>query len=94
MKANESSLRGMAERAADLDPPQRYEEQHDVFVSAIDELREASRLAHGMAADPVAAAELGGFDEYDGRVDEASALCDDPTSCWVRITRQSRAYGR
>jgi len=74
MKANESSLRGMAERAADLDPPQRYEEQHDVFASAIDELREASRLAHVMAADPVAAAELGGFDEYDGRVDEASAL--------------------
>jgi hypothetical protein len=74
MKANESSLRGMAERAADLDPPQRYEEQHDVFVSAIDELREASRLAHVMAADPVAAAELGGFDEYDGRVEEASAL--------------------
>ena len=73
MKANESSLRGMAERAADLDPPQRYEEQHDVFASAIDELREASRLAHVMAADPVAAAELG-FDEYDGRVDEASAL--------------------
>jgi hypothetical protein len=74
MKANEASLRGMAERAADLDPPQRYEEQHDVFASAIDELREASRLAHVMAADPVAAAELGGFDEYDGRVDEASAL--------------------
>ena len=74
MKTNEASLRGMAERAADLDPPQKYEEQHDVFASAIDELREASRLAHVMAADPVEAAELGGFDEYDGRVDEASAL--------------------
>jgi hypothetical protein len=44
-----------------------------VFNAAIDELREAARLAHGMAADPVAAAELG-FDEYDGHVDEASAL--------------------
>ena len=73
MKANEAALKGMAERAADLAPPQKYEEQHDVFGAAIDELREASRLAHGMAADPVAAAELG-FDEYDGRVNEASAL--------------------
>ena len=73
MEANETALQGMAERAADLAPPQKYEEQHDVFGVAIDELREASRLAHVMAADPVAAAELG-FDEYDGHVDEASAL--------------------
>ncbi len=73
MEANEAALRGIAERAADLDPPRRYEEQHDVFASAIGRLREAARLAHAMAADPVAASELG-FDEYDGRVDEASAL--------------------
>ena len=73
MQANEAALRGMADRAADLDPPPKYEEQHDVFNAAIGELREAARLAHGMGADPVSAAELG-FDEYDGRVDEASAL--------------------
>jgi hypothetical protein len=73
MQANETALQGMAERAADLDPSRKYEEQHDVFASAIDELREATRLAYGMAADPVAAAELG-FDEYDGHVNEASAL--------------------
>jgi hypothetical protein len=73
MKANEAALQGMAERAGDLAPPQRYEEQQDVFGAAIDELREAARLAHVMAADPVAAAELG-FDEYDGHVNEASSL--------------------
>ncbi|MDP8901176.1 MAG: hypothetical protein M3N33_08565 [Actinomycetota bacterium] len=73
MKANEAALQGMAERAADLAPPQKYEEQHNVYGAAIDELREAARLAHVMAADPVAAAELG-FDEYDGHVNEASAL--------------------
>jgi hypothetical protein len=73
MEANETALQGMAERAADLEPPRKYGEQHEVFVSAVDELREAARLAHVMAADPVAAAELG-FDEYDGRVNEASAL--------------------
>lgn len=73
MGANETALQGMADRAADLAPPRKYEEQHDVFVSAIDELHEAARLAHGMAADPVTAAGLG-FDEYDGHVTEASSL--------------------
>jgi hypothetical protein len=73
MKANEAALQGMAERATNLDPSGKYEGQHDVFASAIDQLHEAARLAHGMAADPVAAAELG-FDGYDGHVNEASAL--------------------
>lgn len=73
LKANEAALQDMAHRAADLAPPQEYEEQHEVFGSAIDELRNAARLAHGMAADPVAATEIG-FDEYDGHVNEASAL--------------------
>ncbi len=72
MEANEAALQGMAARAADLAPPRRYEEQHGVFAVAIGRLHEAARLAHAMVADPVAA-ELG-FDEYDGRVDEASAL--------------------
>jgi hypothetical protein len=73
MKVNEAVLQGMVERADNLDPPENYDEQHEVFASAIDQLHEATRLAHVMAADPVAAAELG-FDEYDGRVNEASAL--------------------
>jgi len=73
MGANETALQGMADRAADLAPPRKYEEQHEVFGSAINELHEATRLAHGMAADPVAAAGLG-FDEYDGHVTEASSL--------------------
>jgi hypothetical protein len=73
MEANEAALRGMAERADNLDPSRKYEEQHDVFASAIGRLHEATRLAHAMAADPVAAAELG-FEEYDGRVNEASTL--------------------
>jgi cytoskeletal protein RodZ len=72
-KANEAVLQDMDERADNLDPPEKYDEQHEVFASAIDQLHEAARLAHVMTADPVAAAELG-FDEYDGRVNEASAL--------------------
>lgn len=73
MKANDTALQEMADQATDLAPPGEYEEQHEVFGSAIDELRDAAGLAHGMAADPVAAAELG-FDEYDAHVNEASAL--------------------
>ena len=73
MKANETALQEMADRAVNLDPPRDYEEQHEVFSSAIDELHQATRLAYSMAADPVAGAELG-FAEYDGHVNEASAL--------------------
>jgi hypothetical protein len=73
MKANETALQDMAAQAGNLAPPRKYEEQQKVFDAAIDELREAARLVHGMAADPVASAELG-FNEYDGHVNEASAL--------------------
>ena len=73
MKVNEAVLQDMDERADNFDPPEKYDEQHEVFLSAIDQLHEGARLAYGMAADPVAAAEQG-FDEYDGRVNEASDL--------------------
>ena len=73
MEANEAALQGVADRAADLGPPQEYEEQHRVFGAAIEQLHEAARLAHAMAADPVVATETS-FDEYDGRAGEASAL--------------------
>lgn len=73
MQANETVLEEMNDQTGDLAPPGKYEEQYGVFSAAIDELHEATRLAYGMAADPVAAAEQG-FDEYDGRVNEASDL--------------------
>ena len=73
MQASEAVLEAMNEQTGDLAPPRKYGEQYKVFSAAIDELHEATRLAYGMAADPVAAAELG-FDEYDGRVDKASGL--------------------
>jgi hypothetical protein len=73
MQANEAALEEMTDRVGKLAPPLEYEEQHEVFSSAVDELHEATRLAYGMAADPVAAAELG-FDEYDEHVNEAAAL--------------------
>jgi hypothetical protein len=73
MQANQTALEEMNEQTGDLAPPRKYQEQYDVFSAAIDELQEATRLGYVMAADPVAAAEQG-FDEYDGQVNEASAL--------------------
>ena len=73
MQANETVLEEMNDQTGDLAPPRKYEEQYGVFSAAIDELHGATRLAYGMAADPVAAAEQG-FDDYDGRVNEASDL--------------------
>jgi hypothetical protein len=73
MQASETVLEEMNDQTGDLAPPRKYEEQYGVFSAAIDELHGATRLAYGMAADPVAAAEQG-FDEYDGRVNEASDL--------------------
>jgi hypothetical protein len=73
MRANEAALQGLTEQAGELAPPQKYEGQHEVFSSAVEELHEAARLAYGMAADPVAA-EPGLFDEYDEHAKEASAL--------------------
>jgi hypothetical protein len=75
MQANQSALEGLTDQVDDLGPPQSYEEQYEVFRSAIDELHEAARLAYGLAADPVAAAESG-FDGYDARLQEAAALLE------------------
>ena len=72
MEANETLLLLLTRRADNLTPPRKYQEQHVVFASAIDNLSNATVLAHGMAADPVAAGS--GFDEYDRHVNEASDL--------------------
>jgi hypothetical protein len=83
LQANEATLKEVNEQTGDLAPPREYQAQYEVFSAAIDELHEATRLAYGMAADPVAAAELG-FDEYDGHVDEAS----------VRLRRSNELLNR
>ena len=73
LRANEAALRGFADQANNLDPPQQYGEQYEVFGSAINELHEAGQLAYNLAADPTAATQSG-FDEYDRHVNEATAL--------------------
>jgi hypothetical protein len=72
MQANQVALRELVDRASVLEAPQKYREQKDAFVSAIDELHQAAQLAYTLAADPISATQAD-FDEYDHLVDEAAA---------------------
>ena len=75
MRANEAAVEKMAREANDLAPPRNYEEQHEVFGSAVTGLHEAARMAYGLANDPVEAAEIG-FDGYDARVNHVARLLE------------------
>jgi len=72
MRNNQASLEELTVRTAALDPPGEYDEQYEVFVSAIGELHETARLAYDLAAEPTAAVP-GAFAEYDSLVNEAAA---------------------
>ena len=72
MQANQAALQVLANRASDLRAPQKYRDQKDAFLSAIDELHRAAQLANALAADPIAATQAD-FDDYDRLVDEAAA---------------------
>jgi len=72
MQANQAALQEFADRASDLKAPQRYREQSEVFVSAIDELHQAAQQAYALAADPISATQAD-FDDYDRFVNEAAA---------------------
>jgi hypothetical protein len=73
MQANQTALQEFANQAGDLNAPQKYREQNDVFLSAIDELHEAAQVAYALAADPTSATQSG-FEEYDSHVEKAAAL--------------------
>ena len=71
MRADQAALQGFAEQANDLNPPQKYKGQYEVFRLAINELHEAARLAYTLADNPTAATQSG-FDEYDRHVNQAA----------------------
>src|SRR5215213_9190965 len=71
MQANQAALQEFADRASDLDAPEKYGEQKDAFVSAIDELHQGARLAYVLAADPLSATQAD-FDDYDRLTDKAA----------------------
>ena len=72
MLTNQDALQEITEQIANLNPPQQYSEQYEVFRSAINELHQAAQLAYNLAADPVSASQSE-FDEYDRHVNEAAA---------------------
>jgi hypothetical protein len=72
MQANQAVLHGFADQANDLRSPQKYTEQKDAFLSAIEELHQAAQLAYALAADPISATQAD-FDHYDRLVNEAAA---------------------
>jgi hypothetical protein len=71
MRANKIALQKLATQVENLDPPEGYENQYEVFVKAISGLHEAVQVAYNVAADPPAATKSE-FDEYDRLVREAS----------------------
>jgi hypothetical protein len=71
MKANYVALKSYGRRAKDLDPPAQYENQHKVFVLAINELRDANELAYRLAANPYSATQAD-FEAYDQHVARAT----------------------
>jgi hypothetical protein len=71
LKADYVALENYARRARDLDPPTQYEDQHKVFVLAINELRDANELAYRLAADPSSATQMD-FEAYDRHVNRAT----------------------
>jgi hypothetical protein len=72
MKDNSAALESYGRRAKDLAPPTEYEDQHEVFVRAINELRDANELAYRLAADPQSATQAD-FEAYDRYVARATA---------------------
>lgn len=72
MQANQAALHGFADQASALGAPQKYTDQRDAFLSAIEELDQAAQLAYALAADPISATQAD-FDHYDSLVNEAAA---------------------
>ena len=72
MKADYVALESYVRRAKDLAPSAENEDQHEVFVLAIGELRDANELAYRLAVDPFSATQAD-FEAYDRHVDRATA---------------------
>jgi hypothetical protein len=72
MQGNQAALQRFADQASNLNAPRKYTDQREAFLSAIDELHQATQLAYVLAADPISATQAD-FDQYDHLVNEAAA---------------------
>jgi len=83
VRASRASLQEFSEQVGDLDPPKKYEEQYEVFRSAIDEMHESAQIAYALAADPTSATQSE-FKAYDRHANEAA----------IRLQRSNELLGR
>ncbi len=72
LEANHATLEDYSAQVEDLAPPEGYEDQHKVFVLAIDELRDANELAYRLAAEPASATQTD-FEAYDRHISKATS---------------------
>jgi hypothetical protein len=55
LQANVSALGDYSDQIENLDPPEGYEDQYELFSDAIGELYSAAEIAYRLASDPVSA---------------------------------------
>ena len=72
LETNHATLEDYSAQVEDLAPPEGYEDQHKVFVLAIDELRNANELAYRLAADASSATQTD-FEAYDRHISKATS---------------------
>jgi hypothetical protein len=72
LETNHATLEDYSAQVEDLAPPEEYEDQHKVFVLAIEELRNANELAYRLAADPASATQAD-FEAYDSHISKATS---------------------
>ena len=71
LEANYLALGDYDNQAENLDPPEEYAGQHELFSLAISELYRAAEIAHRVADHPTTATQAE-FKEYDGHVEAAT----------------------
>ena len=72
IEAGYLALETYSTQAEDLDAPEEYESQHELFEGAIEDLYAAAGIARWVTANP-ASATPADFQEYDNRVAEATS---------------------
>ncbi len=72
IEAGYLALETYSTQAEDLDVPEEYEAQHELFAGAIEDLYAAAEIAQWVTAAP-ASATPADFKEYDNRVAEATS---------------------
>lgn len=71
MEANYIALGDYSNQVENLNPPEEYEGQYELFSAAINELYDATEIAYRVAADPISVT-LADIEAYDDHVDRAT----------------------